>query len=126
MGDFIIPLSIKRNKNTFSQQSIVSNETVGYMSTLLNNWTGKLLVKVINLDAAATLTIGICKKADIEDSKHIYPLKNNEKTYFINSKGIFLNSATNYISSIKTGDVLEVLIKKNNCKIKSNKNICRF
>ncbi len=83
-------------------------------------------IKVINLDAMANLTIGIAKLEDIADSKHIFPLKNSEKTYFINSKGVSHNQSCNFITDIKKGDNIDITLKKNKCKVLRKGDLCHF
>lgn len=60
------------------------------------------------------------------NSKHQFKFKGNFQCYHLNSKGVAQNQNANYIKSIKTGDILDITIKKNKFRISSNGNVCKF
>lgn len=82
---------------------------------------GKIRIKIINLPATSVLTIGVARLQDIKNSSHEYPLKDNSKTLFLNSKGETKGQNYNYITCFKANSEMDVLIKKNHFKVNFTK-----
>lgn len=123
---FVLPPTIKRNGDVFVQTNPTTKVTLGYLNVLLKNWGGKLRVKVKVLPATSKLTFGVAKLDDIIGSKHSYPLLNQTNCHFIDSTGQGQKHEYNYITSMKVEDTIDIIVRKNNCKLNIGKNICCF
>lgn len=53
-------------------------------------------------------------------------MKNQQNIKYLDSQGKCTKQEYNYITSIKTGDTIDVYVQKNNVKIKSKGNLCCF
>ena len=66
----------------------------------LDNWTGKLKIKLVSLPANSKFTLGVAKLEDIVKAKGIYPLKEQAKIFFIDTSGATQNHQYNHIISM--------------------------
>ena len=92
----------------------------------LDNWTGKLKIKLVSLPANSKFTLGVAKLEDIVKAKGIYPLKEQTKIFFIDTSGATQNHQYNHIVSIKNGDQMFAVVKKANLKIIANGDQCCY